>query len=134
MPGPNQTGESMKMNLHAPTRRELLLASGTLFAWAYLPKRALAEGRDPRLLVMVLRGPAPVLAWTPPRLPPANEDTMMRLLDLYRHTDPSLARVLEERMGLAAIARAGGMDAGTAQNGQPRSAGVAQVRAYFAES
>ena len=38
----------MTMSLHAPRRRELLLASGTLFAWAYLPKLALAEGRDPR--------------------------------------------------------------------------------------
>jgi uncharacterized protein (DUF1501 family) len=259
------------MSLHAPTRRELLLASGTLFAWAYLPKQALAEGRDPRLLVIVLRGaldglaavapvgdpdwirlrgekglslqsatpglpldslfalnpampnlhrmykageativhavatpyrershfdgqdvlesglpqvasvrsgwlnralgalepagranpkardafavgpiaplivrgPAPVLAWTPRRLPPASDDTMMRLLDLYRHTDPSLARVLEERMGLAAIAGAGGMDGGAAQNAQPAAApngpprplaGAAQVRAYFAES
>ena len=243
------------MNLHAATRRELLLASGTLFAWAYLPKVALAEGRDPRLLVIVLRGaldglaavapvgdpdwvklrgdkaltlgsktpalpldsffainaampnlhrlyhagaativhatatsyrershfdgqdilesglgkpgavdtgwlnralatmpaagraggreafavgpiaplvvrgPAPVLSWTPPRLPPASDDTLMRLLDLYRHTDPALAQVLEERMGLAAIARAGGMD-----GQQPRAAGTAQVRAYFAES
>ena len=35
---------------------ELLLASGVLFAWAYLPKRARAEGRDPRFLVIVLRG------------------------------------------------------------------------------
>src|SRR5438445_8208381 len=222
-------------NLHAATRRELLIASGTLFAWAYLPKLARAEGRDPRLLVIVLRGaldglaavapvgdpdwlalrgnsaltldgkpaalplnsffalnpampnlhrlyasgaativhaaatpyrershfdgqdvlesgvlrpgasesgwlnralttlapdgragsarrdafavgpmtplvvrgPAPVLSWTPPRLPPANDDTMMRLLDLYRHTDPALARALEERMGLAAIAGLG---------------------------
>src|SRR5437763_1963485 len=61
---------------------------------------------------------------------------MMRLLDLYRHTDPALARVLEERMGLAAIARAGGMDERPAQNGQPRPAagGAAQVRACFAES
>ncbi len=32
------------MKLHAPSRRELLLASGTLFAWAYLPKIARAEG------------------------------------------------------------------------------------------
>src|ERR1700754_1217314 len=46
----------MTTNLHAPTRRHLLLASGTLFAWAHLPKVALAEGRDPRLLVIVLRG------------------------------------------------------------------------------
>jgi uncharacterized protein (DUF1501 family) len=246
----------MTMSLHAPSRRELLLASGTLFAWTYLPKVARAEGRDPRLLVIVLRGaldglaavapvgdpdwvalrsdrglaldgktpalplnsffalnpampnlhrmykagtativhaaatsyrershfdgqdvlesglgkpgatdtgwlnralvslqpagragrnrdafavgpiaplvvrgPAPVLSWTPRRLPPAGEDTMTRLLDLYRHTDPSLARVLEERMGLATIARAGGMD-----EQQPRAAGAGQVKAYFAES
>jgi uncharacterized protein (DUF1501 family) len=246
----------MTMSLHAPSRRELLLASGTLFAWAYLPKVALAEGRDPRLLVIVLRGaldglaavapvgdpdwvalrgdrglaldgktpalplnsffalnpampnlhrmykagtativhaaatpyrershfdgqdvlesglgkpgatdtgwlnralaslqsagrtgrsrdafavgpiaplvvrgPAPVLSWTSRRLPPATEDTMTRLLDLYRHTDPALARVLEERMGLATIARAGGMD-----DQQPRAAGAGQVKAYFTES
>src|SRR3954465_13444783 len=245
----------MTCDLHAPTRRHLLLASGTLFAWAYLPKVARAEGRGPRLLVIVLRGaldglaavapvgdpdwlalrgdkaltlagktpglaldamfalnpampnlhrlyqagtatvvhaaatpyrershfdgqdvlesglvrpgavstgwlnralaalepagsanparsnsrnafavgpiaplvvrgPAPVLSWTPPRLPPASEDTLMRLLDLYRHTDPALAQVLEERRGLAAIARAGGMD-----GQQPHAAGTAQVRA-----
>ncbi|HEY4821291.1 MAG TPA: hypothetical protein VIH62_10625, partial [Xanthobacteraceae bacterium] len=246
----------MTSDLHAPTRRHLLLASGTLFAWAYLPKVARAEGRDPRLLVIVLRGaldglaavapvgdpdwvalrgdkaltldgkppalpldsffalnpampnlhrlykagaativhatatsyrershfdgqdvlesglgkpgasdtgwlnralaslqpagragggreafavgpiaplvvrgPAPVLSWTPRRLPPASDDTLTRLLDLYQHTDPALARVLEERMGLATIARAGGMDAE-----QPRAAGAGQVRAYFAES
>jgi uncharacterized protein (DUF1501 family) len=53
----------------------------------------------------------------------------MRLLDLYRHTDPALARVLEERLGLATIARAGGMD-----DQQPRAAGAGQVKAYFAES
>ena len=245
-----------RMNLHAQSRRELLLASGTLFAWAYLPKVARAEGRDPRLLVIVLRGaldglaavapvgdpdwaglrgdkglaldgktpalpldaffalnpampnlhrlykagaativhaaatayrershfdgqdvlesglgkpgaaytgwlnraltslqpagragggrdafavgpiaplvvrgPAPVLSWTPRRLPPAGDDTMMRLMDLYQHTDPALARVLADRMGLANIARAGGMD-----GEQPRAAGAGQVRAYFAES
>jgi uncharacterized protein (DUF1501 family) len=245
------------MTLHAPTRRELLLASGTLFAWAYVPKLARAEGRDPRLLVIVLRGAldglaavapvgdpdwarlrgdkaltldgttaalpldsffalnpampnfhrlykagagtivhaaatpyrershfdgqdvlesgigkpgaadsgwlnralaslqpagraggggkdafaigpiaplvvrgqAPVLSWTPRRLPPASDDTLLRLLDLYRHTDPVLARAMEERVGLATIARAGGMD-----GEQPRAAGAGQVRAYFAES
>jgi uncharacterized protein (DUF1501 family) len=245
----------MTMTLHSATRRELLLGSGTLFAWAFLPKLALAEGRDPRLLVIVLRGAldglaavapvgdpdwvrlrgdkaltlggktpalpldrffainaampnlhrlyhagagsivhaaatpyrershfdgqdvlesglgkpgavdtgwlnralaampaagragtrdafavgpiaplvvrgsAPVLSWTPPRLPPASDDTLTRLLDLYRHTDPALARALEERMGLTAIARAGGMD-----GQQQRGPGIMQVRAYFAES
>jgi len=245
--------------LHAPSRRELLAASGTLFAWAFAPKLARAEGRDPRLLTIVLRGAldglaavapvgdpdwiglrgdkaltlqgatpglpldaffalnpampnlhrmyaagaativhaaatpyrershfdgqdvlesgvlrpgasesgwlnralttlapdgragsasrdafavgpmtplvvrgaAPVLSWTPPRLPPANDDTLMRLLDLYRHTDPALARALEERMGLAAIAGVGGA-AKSDQKPQPGPA--AQVRAYFAES
>ena len=244
------------MTLHAPTRRELLLASGTLFTWAFVPRVARAEGRDPRLLVIILRGAldglaavapigdpewqrlrgdkaltlsatpaalpldsffalnpampnfhrlykagaativhavatpyrershfdgqdvlesglgapgasgsgwlnralgalatagrvgggkdafaigpiaplvvrgsAPVLSWTPARLPAASEDTLLRLLDLYRHTDPALTRALEERVGLATIARAGGMDAQ-----QPRAAGAGQVRAYFAES
>jgi uncharacterized protein (DUF1501 family) len=250
-------------NLHASSRRELLLASGVLFAWAYLPKMARAEGRDPRLLVVVLRGaldglatvapvgdpdwvalrgdnvlrldgptpglplndffalnpampnlhrlyrageasivhavatpyrershfdgqdvlesglaapgtadtgwlnralvaiepggrianerdagggkafavgpiaplvvrgPAPVLSWTPPRLEPATDDTLMRLLELYRHTDVSMARALEERIGLAAIAHAGGIDT-MPKNVQPAAA--VQVRAYFAES
>ncbi|MFL6802845.1 MAG: hypothetical protein ACJ8FM_02575, partial [Xanthobacteraceae bacterium] len=52
--------------LHQPSRRELLLASGVLFAWAYLPKLARAEGRDPRLLVIVLRGALDGLATVPP--------------------------------------------------------------------
>jgi uncharacterized protein (DUF1501 family) len=55
-----------RMNLHAQSRRELLLASGTLFAWAYLPKVARAEGRDPRLLVIVLRGALDGLAAVAP--------------------------------------------------------------------
>jgi uncharacterized protein (DUF1501 family) len=246
------------MTLHAPSRRSLLLASGTLFAWAYLPKLALAEGRDPRMLTIILRGaldglgvvapvgdpdwvrlrgeramtldskipalsldsffalnpampnfyrlyqakqaaivhatatayrershfdgqdvlesgfakpgatdsgwlnralaatepvvrvaapgrqgfavgpvtplvvrgPAPILSWTPPRLAPASDDTIGRLLGLYQHTDPLLARVLEERMGLTAIARAGGMDTKPA----PLPGGAERVRAYFAES
>ena len=56
----------MTFNRHAATRRELLLASGTLFAWAYLPKVARAEGRDPRLLVIVLRGALDGLAAVAP--------------------------------------------------------------------
>src|SRR2546425_10403238 len=52
--------------LHAPSRRELLLASGTLFAWAYLPRLARAEGRDPRFLTIVLRGALDGLAAVAP--------------------------------------------------------------------
>jgi uncharacterized protein (DUF1501 family) len=58
---------------------------------------------------LVVRGPAPVLAWTPPRLPPVSDETTMRLLDLYNHTDPALARALEDHVGLATIGRASGM-------------------------
>jgi uncharacterized protein (DUF1501 family) len=251
----------MTCALHAPTRRELLLASGALFAWAYLPKVARAEGRDPRFLTIVLRGAldglamvapvgdpdwarlrgdkalllegaapalkldgffalnpampelhrlyraghaaivhaaatpyrershfdgqdvlesgltkpgvtdtgwlnralgslepgdrvetnkrqafavgpitplivrgaAPVMSWTPARLPPAGDDTLLRLAELYRHTDPPLARVLEERMGLAAIAKAGGVPMAP-EKGKPQQGPGAQVRAYFAEA
>jgi uncharacterized protein (DUF1501 family) len=79
---------------------------------------------------VVVRGSAPILSWTPPRLAPASDDTIGRLLGLYQHTDPMLARILEERMGLTAIARAGGMDTKAA----PLPGGAERVRAYFAES
>ncbi|HKT63309.1 MAG TPA: DUF1501 domain-containing protein [Burkholderia sp.] len=247
---------------HAPSRRELLLASGVLFAWAHMPRAARAEGRDPRFLTIVLRGaldglatvapvgdpdwvrlrgddaltldgaaralpldnffalnpampnlarmygaghativhavaspyrershfdgqdvlesgltkpgaadtgwlnralatlapaerarrgkeafavgpvtplvargPAPVMSWTPPKLPPATDDTVMRLLALYRHTDPALARALEERVDIAAIARAGGMDMRPQKAGKPQQ-GVpgAAIKTYFADS
>jgi uncharacterized protein (DUF1501 family) len=247
----------MTMRLfHAPSRRDLLLASGILFAWGYLPKLARAEGRDPRFLTIVLRGaldglatiapvgdpdwialrgdsaltldgkvpalrlddffalnpampnlhrlfqakeaivvhaaatpyrershfdgqdvlesglskagtsdsgwlnralaglapsgrvepngskafgvgpvtplvvrgPAPVLSWAPQRILPASADTAQRLLDLYRHSDPKLANVLEDNAKLTAIEHSGDM----AQ--KPGGAGPAQVRTYFAEA
>jgi uncharacterized protein (DUF1501 family) len=246
--------------LHAPSRRELMLAPGVLFAWAHLPKLARAEGRDPRMLVIVLRGgldglaavapvgdpdwvklrgdralvldgkppalpldsffalnpampnlhrlykaaqativhaaatpyrershfdgqdvlesglekpgavytgwlnrtlsalepegrvnggkafavgpvtplvvrgPAPVMSWAPQRLPPASDDTMQRLLNLYLHTDPALAQALEGRRGLLSIARAGDMDAMTTRDGMPDLIGMARTRNYFIEA
>jgi uncharacterized protein (DUF1501 family) len=244
--------------LHAPSRRELLVSSGALFAWAYMPKLAFAEGRDPRFLTIVLRGAldglatvapigdpdwmalrgdnaltlqsktpalkldeffalnpampnlhrmftakeaiivhacatpyrershfdgqdvlesglpkpgasdsgwlnralsglapgglvnrrgskafavgpvtplvvrgsAPVLSWSPQRILPASEDTVMRLLDLYRHSDVKLANVLEEHGRLTAIEHAGDIEATPLRNAPPAPA---QVRAYFAE-
>ena len=41
---------------HLPSRREALIGAGTLFAWSQMPRLARAEGRDPRMLVIVLRG------------------------------------------------------------------------------
>ena len=238
---------------HLATRREMLLTSGALFAWAYMPRLAQAEGRDPRFLVIVLRGAldglatvapvgdpnwvrlrgndalltsgetaalplanffalnpampnlyrmyragqaiivhavaspyrershfdgqdvlesgltkpggdtgwlnralaglkpsdrvagkdtfavdpitpliargsAPVLSWTPSRLQPAGNDTLGRLLDLYRHTDPVLARALEERNALAAIASEGADEPGYG----PKPGGP--LLAYFTEA
>jgi uncharacterized protein (DUF1501 family) len=248
---------------HVPTRREIMLGSGALFAWAFVPGRARAEGRDPRLLTIILRGgvdglavvapvgdpdwtklrgdkalaldgptpalsldgffalnpampnlhrlyqagqaiivhavatpyrershfdgqdvleggyvkpgtvdtgwlnralaaletggpvdtrgrqafavgpiaplvvrgPVPVLAWAPSRLPPVSDETTMRLLDLYRHTDPDFARALEERIGLAAIARAGGINSEPDEDRPPvQLGGIEQVRKYYAEA
>src|SRR6516164_6573265 len=40
-----------------PSRRALLMASGALFAWAFIPRFArAADSRDPRLVVIILRG------------------------------------------------------------------------------
>jgi uncharacterized protein (DUF1501 family) len=242
--------------LHAPSRREVLLASGTLFAWAHLPKLAYAEGRDPRFLAIILRGaldglatvapvgdpdwvalrgdnaltlqsktpalklndffalnpampnlqrmfqaneaiivhacatpyrershfdgqdllesglpkpapsdsgwlnralaglapggridpkggrvfavgpvtplvvrgPAPILSWSPQQVMPASDDTVARLLDLYRHSDARLASVLEDNSKLTSIEQAGDM---AKKAGVP---GPAQVRAYFSEA
>jgi uncharacterized protein (DUF1501 family) len=87
------------------------------------------------VLPLVVRGPAPVLAWTPPKLPPVGDETTNRLLGLYQHTDPTFARALEERIGLAAIARAGGMSR-EPNDERPavQAGGIAQVRAYFTDT
>src|SRR5271169_4339707 len=84
---------------------------------------------------LIMRGPAQVLSWEPPRLPPVSDETTLRLLDLYRHSDPVFARALEERIGIAAIAHAGGIDQAP-PNGSPvgQPGGIAGVRAYFAEA
>jgi uncharacterized protein (DUF1501 family) len=78
-----------------------------------------------------------VLSWSPQRIQAASDDTMMRLLDLYRHTDPALARSLEGGATLAQIARVDGMDGKPQENQNaqqnPQQAGVDQVHKYFAE-
>ena len=93
-------------------------------------RRAFAVGP---VTPLVVRGTAPVLSWTPPRLPPVSDETTMRLLDLYRHTDSTFARALEERLGLAAIAKAGGIaDKPDGNSPGIQGGGIQQVRAYFA--
>lgn len=245
-------------DIRTPTRRQLLLASGALFAWAYVPKEVSAQGRDPRLLVIILRGaldglaavapvgdpnwvrlrgdaaltldgpgapmplntffalnpampnlyrlyeaghativhavatpyrershfdgqdvlesghprpgtsdtgwlnralaslepgervtgngsavsigvtaplivrgPANVVSWKPASTSRASDDTLMRLLDLYRHTDPMFANAMEERIGLAAIV---GAEPVQPTNRHPAPGHAERVRAYFSET
>jgi uncharacterized protein (DUF1501 family) len=81
---------------------------------------------------LVVRGPAPVMSWAPQRLLPASDDTQMRLLDLYRHTDTKLARAFEGRRALFSLARDGGMDTMTPREGEAPGAGMARLREYVA--
>jgi uncharacterized protein (DUF1501 family) len=84
---------------------------------------------------LVVRGPAPVMSWTPQRIQPASEDTMARLIDLYHHTDAELARAIEGRRDLALMARGGDATTMASTEGRPTPEGFpAQVRAFFAEA
>ena len=84
---------------------------------------------------LVVRGPTPVMSWTPTRIQPASEDTMARLLGLYHHTDLELARALEGRRDLATLARAGDATVMAPTDGQPIPQGfAAQVQAFFADA
>lgn len=68
---------------------------------------------------LILRGEAPTLTWTPPDFKPAGSDTLSRLLDLYTHTDPQMAQVLNAGVttdqlagnGMGSLTRARGLDA-----------------------
>ncbi len=51
----------------APSRRALLLGGASFAAWAYMPKFArAADGRDPRLVIVILRGALDGLATVAP--------------------------------------------------------------------
>lgn len=49
---------------------------------------------------LLMRGGARILTWMPPGFAPATDDTRQRLLDLYEHTDPGLAAILESGLDL----------------------------------
>jgi uncharacterized protein (DUF1501 family) len=53
---------------------------------------------------LVLRGAAPTLGWAPVNLPQAEDDTAMRLVDLYNHRDPALAKALSQGLQLEKVA------------------------------
>ena len=78
---------------------------------------------------LVVRGPAPVLSWSPQRVMPASADTVQRLLDLYRHSDAKLAA--RARGQCQARRHRAFRRHGAKSRAAP---GPAQVRAYFAEA
>jgi uncharacterized protein (DUF1501 family) len=71
---------------------------------------------------LVLRGPAPTVGWAPVALPQADEDTAMRLMELYRHRDPALASALTQGLALDKTAQ------GDAMKEKPGAGGPAQMR------
>src|SRR4051812_39020390 len=84
---------------------------------------------------LVVRGPTPVMSWTPQRIQPASEDTMARLIDLYHHTDAELARAIEGRVNLISRARSGDPATMAPSEGRAMPQGfAAQVKSYFAEA
>src|SRR4051794_26361244 len=63
------------------------------------------------------------------RLLPASDDTQMRLLDLYRHTDAKLARAFEGRRDLATLARTGGIETMPLREGEAQP-NIGRIREY----
>lgn len=58
---------------------------------------------------LVLRGAAPTVGWAPAALPQADDDTAMRLIELYRHRDPELATALSQGLQLEKAAASNDM-------------------------
>lgn len=80
---------------------------------------------------LVIRGPAPVLGWAPQILPKAAQDLAARVLDLYRHSDPSLGQALGRGLDTDVIAGRSGLsgDAGRSRGGPDSVEGMKQIAA-----
>ena len=66
---------------------------------------------------LVLRGAAPTVGWAPVTLPQADDDTAMRLVDLYHHRDPALATALAQGLQLDKVAHGEDMKPTRGANG-----------------
>ncbi len=67
---------------------------------------------------LVLRGAAPTVGWAPVALPQADDDTAARLVELYSHRDPALARALSQGLQLDKAALGDDMKSKPGINGQ----------------
>lgn len=59
---------------------------------------------------LVMRGPAPILGWAPSGLTPPTDDLVSRLMNLYTHADPTLAKALQAGIDADRMANKRGMD------------------------
>jgi uncharacterized protein (DUF1501 family) len=66
---------------------------------------------------LVLRGAAPTVGWAPVALPQADDDTAMRLVELYSHRDPALASALSQGLQLEKAALGDDMKPKPGSNG-----------------
>jgi uncharacterized protein (DUF1501 family) len=66
---------------------------------------------------LVLRGAAPTVGWAPVALPQADDDTAMRLVELYRHRDPALGNALSQGLQLDKAAQGDDMKPKPGSNG-----------------
>ena len=66
---------------------------------------------------LVLRGTAPTVGWSPVALPQADDDTAMRLVELYRHRDAALASALSQGLQLDKAAQGDEMKPKPGANG-----------------
>jgi uncharacterized protein (DUF1501 family) len=78
---------------------------------------------------LILRGAAPVMGWAPQAVPNAGDDLAARVLDLYTHRDPVLARALAAGLDTDRMAKAQGMsgDMARPQGGSADPRGMAQA-------
>src|SRR5262249_44009112 len=66
---------------------------------------------------VVLRGAGPTVGWSPVALPQADDDTAMRLVELYRHRDAALASALSQGLQLDKAAQGDEMKPKPGANG-----------------
>lgn len=59
------------------------------------------------VMPLVLRGEAPVMGWAPQRLAETNDDLARRVMDLYTHADPALAKALQAGLTADDLAKGG---------------------------
>jgi uncharacterized protein (DUF1501 family) len=90
-----------------------------------LPVGGVARGRDlfavGATVPLVMRGPAPVVSWSPGALRGASDDTMIRLAHLYGERDPELLAALTAGEKLEALLGQGQMAAGRDRDNRGRS-------------